>query len=92
MFSHGVSVQIDFKEDFDLDKIKKEIFEDKDVVECDKIIPTSVLSCRNDKIYVGRIRKHKNTLLFYCVADNIRVGAATNSYKILKKFIEKKGD
>ena len=90
MFSHGVSVQIDFNEDFDLNIIKNKIFQDKDIVECEKILPTSVLSCRNDKIYVGRIRKHKNTLLFYCVADNIRVGAATNSYKILKKFIKGK--
>jgi aspartate-semialdehyde dehydrogenase len=26
-------------------------------------------------------------LLMYCVADNIRVGAATNAYNILKKLI-----
>ena len=61
------------------------------IVVCENVIPSSILSCKNDKVYVGRIRKHNNSLLFYCVADNIRVGAATNAYLILNKLIELKG-
>ena len=56
-------------------------------------IPTSTLSNNSDFVYVGRIRKDKyypNTLLFYCVADNIRRGAAYNAVKIALKINERK--
>ena len=45
----------------------------------------------NDFVYVGRIRKDlskRNSFLFYTVADNVRVGAATNAIKIALKIIE----
>lgn len=87
MFSHGVSVQIDFEKQIDLEAIKDIFKKQPNIVFCDKIPPTSVLSCKNDKIYLGRLRKENNSLLFYCVADNIRVGAATNTFYILKKLI-----
>ena len=89
MFSHGVAVQIDFENDFDLKEIKHILKEKENIVLCEKIVPSSVLSCKNDKVYVGRLRKHNNSLLFYCVADNIRVGAATNAYGILKYIVSK---
>lgn len=92
MFSHGVSIQVELESDFEINDIIAEFNKQKDIVVCDKIIPTSVLSCKNDKVYVGRIRKVNNKLLLYCVADNIRVGAATNSYKLLKRFVKIKED
>lgn len=88
MFSHGVSIDIKLKEEFTTREILNELQKNKNIVLCDKISPSSVLSCKNDKVYVGRIRKHKNRLLLYCVADNIRVGAATNAYLILKHMIK----
>lgn len=87
MFSHGVSIDVELNEEFNIDQIKNDFSRQKNIVVCEKIIPTSILSCKNDKVYVGRIRKHNNRLLMYCVADNIRVGAATNAYNILKKLI-----
>ena len=87
MFSHGVAVQIELEKPFELHEIKNKIKKKENLVYCDKIVPSSVLSCKNDKVYVGRLRKHNNSLLFYCVADNIRVGAATNAYNILKKLV-----
>lgn len=88
MFSHGVSIEVELGKEFELDEIKELFKSKKNIVFCDKIPPTSVLSCKNDKVYVGRVRKHNKSLLFYCVADNIRVGAATNAYLILKKLIK----
>jgi aspartate-semialdehyde dehydrogenase len=44
-----------------------------------------------NETYVGRVRKdmfNENTLHLFCVADNLRVGAATNSVRIAKKLIE----
>ena len=38
-----------------------------------------------DQVYVGRIRKDltsKKGILLYCVADNIRKGAASNAVQI----------
>lgn len=88
MFSHGVSVDVKLKEEFTIKEIIDEFKKHKNIVLCDKVSPSSVLSCKNDKVYVGRIRKHKNRLLLYCVADNIRVGAATNAYLILKHLLK----
>ena len=42
-------------------------------------------------VFVGRIRKNlafDNGISFWCVADNIRIGAALNTVRICKKVIE----
>jgi aspartate-semialdehyde dehydrogenase len=46
-----------------------------------------------DEVFVGRIREdpsRANTLDLWCVADNIRKGAATNAIQIAEKMIEMK--
>lgn len=90
MFSHGVSVLVEFQNDFTIEEIKQIFLQYDNIVVCDNIVPTSILSCKNDKIYVGRIRKHNHQLLFYCVADNVRVGAATNAFEILQHILKLK--
>lgn len=87
MFSHGVSVIVKLNKDFTISEIKDIFNSQKNIVICENIVPSSILSCNNDKIYVGRIRKHNDYLLFYCVADNVRVGAATNALNILNHLI-----
>ena len=88
MFSHGVSVELTLKEEFSLEEIINQFKSSQQIIVCNNIIPSSVLSSKSDKIYVGRIRKINDKLLFYCVADNVRVGAATNAYNILKHMIK----
>jgi aspartate-semialdehyde dehydrogenase len=42
-------------------------------------------------VFIGRIRKNlafENGISFWCVADNIRIGAALNTVRICKKVIE----
>lgn len=44
-----------------------------------------------DPVFVGRIRKNlafDNGISLWCVADNIRIGAALNTVRICKKIIE----
>ena len=44
-------------------------------------------------VFVGRIRKNlafDNGISFWCVADNIRIGAALNTVRICKRIIEMK--
>ena len=53
--------------------------------------PLAASAAGRDDVFVGRIREdlHRaNTLLFWCVSDNLRKGAATNAVQIAEKWIE----
>ena len=44
-----------------------------------------------DPVFVGRIRKNlafENGISLWCVADNLRIGAALNTVRICQKVIE----
>ncbi len=50
-----------------------------------------LMTSDTNETYVGRIRldvAHKNILHLWCVADQIRVGAATNAVRIAQKWLE----
>lgn len=94
--SHGVSIVVDLEEDIDINALKTVFSEQDGLVLLDDIkegiYPTSLASNGNNYVYVGRIRKdiyNSKTYMFYCVADNIRRGAAFNAVMIAKKIIEK---
>ena len=49
------------------------------------------ISTNTDYTYVGRIRKDnfdEKILHLFCVADQVRVGAATNAVRIALKWID----
>ena len=53
--------------------------------------PMPIDSTGTDLTYVGRVRKdiyNSKILHLWCVADQVRVGAATNAVRIAQKFIE----
>ncbi|MEO1941310.1 MAG: aspartate-semialdehyde dehydrogenase [Campylobacterales bacterium] len=53
--------------------------------------PMPIVATNTDYVYVGRIRRdlfRPNVLHFFNVADQLRVGAATNAVRIAKKWIE----
>ena len=53
--------------------------------------PTPKDAAGKDPVYVGRIRNSiafDNGLDFFCVADNLRIGAALNTVRIAQKVIE----
>jgi aspartate-semialdehyde dehydrogenase len=53
--------------------------------------PLASLAAGRDDVFVGRIRQdlHRpNCLLFWCVSDNLRKGAATNAVQIAEKLLE----
>jgi aspartate-semialdehyde dehydrogenase len=53
--------------------------------------PTPLLANEKDDVFVGRIREDlydKRILHLWVVADNLRVGAATNAVRIAQKWIE----
>jgi aspartate-semialdehyde dehydrogenase len=55
--------------------------------------PLATTSANKDDVFIGRIRPdlgRPNTLLFWCVSDNLRKGAATNAVQIAEALINRK--
>ena len=91
---HGESINVEFKNEFDLEDVKNILKNSKGIVLYDdpknNIYPLASTANGKDEVYVGRIRRdysESNTLNFWCVADNIRKGAATNAIQIMEKII-----
>lgn len=87
--SHAVSINLEFDKPFEMEEIF-ELLKNADgvVVEDDienLIYPLQENTDGKDEVYVGRIRRDfsvENGINFWCVADNIRKGAATNTVQI----------
>lgn len=95
LYSHAVSVMVQFEKEFSIKEVIDELSKHSELVIVNdlenNLYPVSTLSNNNDKVYVGRIRRdlsNSNSILFYCVADNLRRGAASNAVFIAKKIIE----
>jgi len=92
---HGVSVRVELDQDFDLNSVSKQLQAQDGIVVLDNgsqhVYPTSTIANGTNFVYVGRIRRDlsaANSLLFYCVADNIRKGAAANAVQIALKMAQ----
>lgn len=87
--SHGVSINLKLKKDFELEDIKKVLAKTENlVIEDDinkEVYPMPATASGKDQVFVGRIRRDfsdDNSLNLWCVADNIRKGAALNAVEI----------
>ena len=96
--SHSESITIHFENDVSVEKATQALRDAKNVVVLDEpaknIYPMPAMASNTDETYVGRIRKDiykDNVLHLWCVADQLRVGAATNSVRIAQKWIEMEG-
>lgn len=92
--SHAISINLELEEDFDLDEVKSLLESYPGIVVKDDpaslAYPIQDNSNGNDDVYVGRIRRDFSIdkgLNIWCVADNIRKGAATNSVQIAELLI-----
>ena len=93
--SHSESINVEFENDFDLKDIKNLLAYSQGITLIDDIdhekYPIATQATGQDNVLVGRIRRDfsiKNGLNFWCVADNIRKGAASNAIQIVSKLIE----
>ena len=95
--SHSESLTVTFRDgiDVDLDEARSalEEFENVEVLDDIKngVYPMPMISTDTDLTYVGRLRKDiydNNVLHMFNAADQVRVGAATNSVRIAIKWIE----
>ena len=93
--SHSESINVEFENEFEIDDVIKSLKDADGIIVQDNIknheYPLSSNSTGHNEVYVGRIRRDysvQNGLNFWCVADNIRKGAATNALQIVKYIIE----
>jgi len=95
--SHSESITVTFQNDIDVDlgevRNALEEFENIEVLDDieNGIYPMPMISTDTDLTYVGRLRKDiydNNVLHMFNAADQVRVGAATNSVRIALKWIE----
>lgn len=94
---HSESVNIQFKREFELDKIREILSKTKGVIVQDdpksNVYPMPLNAHGKDEIFVGRIRRDETlpkTLNMWIVADNLRKGAATNAVQIAEYLLKKK--
>ena len=93
--SHSEAVDIEFEQNVtpeEVRKILKNTFGVKVIDNPENFeYPTTKDSSGVDPVYVGRIRKNlafNNGITLWCVADNLRIGAALNTVRICQKVIE----
>jgi aspartate-semialdehyde dehydrogenase len=91
---HSEAITIQFKKDIDLENIKNILQNSENIVIVDdvenSVYPMPILCENKNETFVGRMRVDlfdKNILHLFIVADNLRVGAATNAVRIAQKFI-----
>ena len=93
---HSESVNVEFERPFELADIRRlmaavpgvEIQDDP----AHNVYPMPINAWGTDAVYVGRIRRDfsvENGINFWCVADNLRKGAATNAVQIAEYLLAK---
>ena len=93
---HSESVNLEFEKDFTLEEVRSLMENMPGVIVQDdpqhNIYPMPLFAWGKNEVFVGRIRRDpsvKSGLNFWCVADNLRKGAATNAVQIAELLLEK---
>jgi len=92
---HSEAINVEFEEDFELADVTELLRNAEGVIVQDdpanKIYPMPLTAHGRDEVFVGRIRRDESqpkTLNFWCVADNLRKGAATNAVQIAEYLVK----
>ncbi len=92
---HSEAVDIELGVNVDINDIRTLLSNSYGIEVIDNIdnfeYPTTRDANGVNPVFIGRIRKNlafDNGISFWCVADNIRIGAALNTVRICKKVIE----
>ena len=92
---HAEAVTITCDSEVDATEARELLKRAKNIVVVDDpqeaLYPMPMTCVDKNETFVGRIRKDNfagNMLHFFVVADNLRVGAATNAVRIAQKWIE----
>ena len=92
---HSESINVEFDNPFEIDDVFRLMREAEGIVVQDdpqnNVYPMPIHAAGTDPVYVGRIRRDasiENGLNFWCVADNIRKGAALNAVQIMEVLMK----
>jgi len=93
--AHSESINVEFKKPFgSIGEIKELLSEVPGLIVRDdpenSVYPLAREASDTDEVYVGRIRRDysvESGINFWCVADNVRKGAATNAVQIAELFL-----
>lgn len=92
---HSEAVDIEFEENISPDEVREILSNSFGVEVIDNPAnfeyPTTRDAENVDPVFVGRVRNNlafKNGISLWCVADNLRIGAALNTVRLCKKVIE----
>ena len=92
---HSEAVNVETEKPFEIDDVRRLMAAMPGVVVQDdptnNIYPMPLYAEGKDEVFVGRIRRDfsvENGLNFWCVADNLRKGAATNAVQIAQFLIK----
>ena len=93
---HSESINAELKRPFTRESVLEAFSRMKNLVIVDDperfAYPMPLDAAGSDLVYVGRIRRDEsveNGLNFWCVADNVRKGAATNAVQIMLSLLGK---
>ncbi|KUO71778.1 MAG: aspartate-semialdehyde dehydrogenase [Clostridia bacterium BRH_c25] len=94
-YGHSEAINVEFENDFDIDKLKKLISRSPGIVLQDdpanNIYPLATNAAGRNEVFVGRIRRDYSVeygINLWVVADNVRKGAATNAVQIAELLIK----
>ncbi len=95
MGGHSESINLEFKNDFDLKEVTALLEATEGVIVQDdpaaQLYPMPMNSHGRDEVFVGRIRRDESapkTMNLWVVADNLRKGAATNAVQIAEYMVK----
>lgn len=94
-YCHSESINVEFKNDFDIGDLRKLLSNSKGLVVIDdpskSRYPMPVYCADKDEVFAGRIRRDESIeygINMWVVADNVRKGAATNAVQIAQLLIK----
>ena len=95
--THAVNINVELEKDFDVEDVKAAMANYPGITLRDdvanNIYPLAENADGKDDVFVGRIRRDfslEHGLNLWCVADNIRKGAATNTVQIAENIIKER--
>jgi aspartate-semialdehyde dehydrogenase len=96
---HAEALTLTFEQDVMADAARDILSKAPNIIIMDNpkesIYPMPIKATEMNETFVGRIRNDvhaKNILHMFVVADNLRVGAATNAVRIAQKWVEMEGE
>lgn len=94
--SHSVEIYVELEKDFSIKEVRSLLDSYPGITVMDdpqkNIYPLATFATGKNDVFVGRIRKDINNphkLHLFCVADNIRKGAALNAVQIVEALLKR---